>query len=119
MAFTPCAADRRMYAGGSQTAFVRLVHGSESYGGKRQWCPEHFAEFQEKLRERAILVSVGDEFVAEPSASHCGNCNAALNGNGTALFVSAFPRGAKPSQWYQQYCATCAPVAAEMWGVEP
>lgn len=107
MAFTPCARHGQMYRGGASSFFLRLVDGTTTLGGKLQFCPDCAMIILDYLREHCIKVSEGDTFLAEPTASSCLNCKAALNGHATAFFGNAYPRGMVESQWYGQVCPDC------------
>lgn len=107
MAFTPCAAHGKMYAGGASTFFLRLVEGSTSIGGKLQVCPDCASVWLDYLAEHFQKVSEGETFFQFGPQEACSGCGNELGTAPLAFFGNAFPRGKVTTQWYGQVCADC------------
>jgi hypothetical protein len=115
MAFIPCHAHGGMFPGGASTAFVRLVNGLESYGGRQKLCPKCSNELLGYLTEHAVQISEGELFMREAVDDHCMNCLDQEAERPFKLYVSTFPRGRKEAQWYGEVCFECAaPVAHDL-----
>jgi hypothetical protein len=118
MAFTPCAAHGKGYAGAASTFFLRLVDGGEQQGGKLQVCPNCATLFMEKLAESFQHVSDGDTFYELHDQSDCSYCHQDLNGSTIKLYGNAYPRGRRESQWFGQLCVTCVPAVVEDFNLD-
>lgn len=110
MAFFPCAVHGGMYKGGSSTAFIRLVNGNVSIGGKLRVCPDDAAMMLDYLREHFTKISEGDTFLENAPVLTCGSCHGDLGANPSALFANVYFRGLVESQWYGQVCQECGPA---------
>lgn len=113
MAFTPCAWHGALYRGGANTAFIRLVEGGESVGGKLQVCANCATLCLDYLSDHAIKVSEGDQFYQFHQPTECSNCRGALNGSYSRLYANVYFRGRPESQWFGSICADCAGAVME------
>lgn len=111
MGFFPCSAHGAMFKGAAEAAYPALVFANESERTHLRFCHECFTSFLATCEERLEEVVDG----AKPQSADkrlCCMCGGAAGR--TALFVTAYPRGAEPRQFFGHVCdSDVAPARAD------
>jgi hypothetical protein len=104
-----------MYKGGASTFFIAAVDGRDRVSRRAQLCPDCSSITLDDFAHSLSKVTEGDEVfdVVEPLS--CTNCGQALDGEGTQVFVSAYPRGKPDSQWWGKFCLACRTFLVDRW----
>lgn len=114
MAFTPCAAHGKGYAGAASTFFLRLVEGANVTGGKIQTCADCATVVMDNLADHFQMVSEGEDFYDLQEVISCSLCGGDLPTHHVQFYGNAYPRGSRESQWYGRVCPDCVGTTTEL-----
>lgn len=107
MAYTPCPVDGKMYKGTGISAYPALLNGLDELRKPRKFCPTHWAEIQEAVLSKCLIIQDGIDFPQghEGVCSFCGQTSPADSLAG--LFVTWYEKGKDREDAYARVCAGC------------
>jgi hypothetical protein len=117
MAFSPCALHKKMYKGGASTFFIAAVDGRDRVARRAQLCPDCSTITLDDMARSLQKVTEGDEVFDIMDPTECTNCGAPFQGEGTQIFVSAYPRGKKELQMWGKFCSACRVFLVDQWAL--
>jgi len=117
MAFSPCALHKKMYRGGASTFFIAAVVGRDRVSRRVQLCPDCSTITLDDLSKSLKKVTEGDDVFDIEDSAECTNCGAPLQGSGTQIFVSAYPRDRKELQMWGKFCLSCREFIVKQWAL--
>jgi len=115
MGFYPCSGHGLMFKGPAQAMYPALIEGGNSERSHLRFCKDCFADVIAQAEKVLTEVIAG----AKPESANqrvCYLCQA--EGARFALFVTAYPKGEEPRQFFGAVCADDLGAARAAW-VEP
>lgn len=113
MAFFPCSNHHAPYTGPSSAVYPAIVNGTVAERGKLRMCTVCFVEYMQAVGSH--LVEIVDEATAQatPGCYLCGAKDEAAQL--AAIFVTAYPKGQEPKNFYGRVCFNDRPKAVEQF----